>query len=233
MNHSASLHRLQTIDHQIDQLSNQISKIASRLADNTEKQRLLENLANELNTLHNHDRELKEISFLTSSLRIKIEQSESSLYSGSIKNPKELQDLQNEITSLKKQLVVSEENELEKMILLEAHQVKTFQKQSQYDEFLAAKLESDKELTLTHSSLSRELEVLLIEREATEKSLEKNDLGVYNKLRKQKAGVAVVSVVDNACSSCGAEISHAEWQKSRINPDLVFCQGCGRIIYAK
>lgn len=232
MNQTASLYRLQTIDHQINQLSNQIAKIESRLSDDSEKKRLLEELSRETTALHNLSQEVKEIAFHSSALKIKIEQSESSLYSGGIKNPKELQDLQNEISSLKKQLTISEENELEKMIMLDAQQGTTIEKQTHYDEFLTNKTISDQELSHSRSSMVKDLEVLVIEREATEKSLQQNFLELYNRLRKQKAGIAVVSVEENACSSCGAEISQAEWQKARINPEMVFCQGCGRIIYA-
>jgi predicted nucleic acid-binding Zn-ribbon protein len=41
--------------------------------------------------------------------KVKIEQSESNLYSGNVKNPKELQDLQNEIAALKRYLITLED----------------------------------------------------------------------------------------------------------------------------
>jgi predicted nucleic acid-binding Zn-ribbon protein len=123
MNLSASLHRLQTLDNKMDQCLQQINRLEQQISDDSAVASLQKTLNTEKNTLHLLEQELKEISFTTSSLRIKIEQCESSLYSGTIKVPKELQDLQNEISSLKKQLGISEENELDLMFRVEKQQL--------------------------------------------------------------------------------------------------------------
>ena len=51
--------------------------------------------------------------------KVKIEQSEASLYSGNVTNPKELQDLQNEAAALKRYLVTLEDRQLEAMLEVE------------------------------------------------------------------------------------------------------------------
>ncbi len=51
--------------------------------------------------------------------KVKIEQTEATLYGGKVRNPKELQDLQNEAAALKRYLAVLEDRQLEQMIALE------------------------------------------------------------------------------------------------------------------
>jgi uncharacterized protein len=233
MNLSASLHRLQTLDNKMDQCLQQINRLEKQISDNSEVTSLQKVLNTEKSTLHLLEQELKEISFTTSNLRIKIDQCESSLYSGTIKVPKELQDLQNEIASLKKQFGLSEENELDLMLKVEKQQVLF----DQMDRMLSANLilfqKAKDELNQKLVEYKKELEKIQIEREPAEKSILQKDLVIYNRLRQHKGGIAVIDVIENTCSSCGAEISHAEWQKARISQELVYCQGCGRIIYGK
>jgi uncharacterized protein len=60
----------------------------------------------------------------------------------------------------------------------------------------------------------------------------KDSLQMYELLRKRKSGVAVTTVKDGSCSVCGATIRPSELQAARAAQELVFCNSCGRILYA-
>jgi uncharacterized protein len=233
MNQSAGLHRLQALDIKIAQYNSQIAHINSIISDENELKNIQKVLEEEKNSLRRLEQQLKETSFLNSSLRIKTEQNESSLYSGTIKNPKELQDLQNEIKSIKKQIVTEEEKELDLMLSVEKQQSIVDEYNTRFNTETALKRGQNEKLVQELSLLQKEMDNIHVERVAAEKSLQKNDLEIYNRIRQHKGGIAVVDVIDNTCSSCGAEISQAEWQKARISSEFIFCQGCGRIIYGK
>ena len=233
MNQSAGLHRLQALDIKISQNNSQIAHINSLLSDETETNRNQQELDGEKNTLHQLEQALKESSYITSTLRIRTEQCESSLYSGNIKNPKELQDLQSEIKSLKNQIVVEEEKELDLMLRVENQQSIVNESNTRFNTAKSLKHGKSDKLLQELSIIQKENEKIHVERDAAVKSLQPKDLEIYDRIRQHKGGIAVVDVIDNTCSSCGAEISQAEWQKARINPEFVFCQGCGRIIYGK
>jgi uncharacterized protein len=233
MNQSAGLHRLQALDIKIAQYNSQIAHIKTIISNENDLTRIQKELDEEKNSLHHLEQQLKETSFLTSSLRIKTEQSESSLYSGTIKNPKELQDLQSEIKSLKKQIASEEEKEFDLMLTVEKQQSVVDEHSNRFNTENALKLGQNEKLIQELSLLQKEMDKIHVEREAAEKSLQQKDLEIYNRIRQHKGGIAVVDVIDNTCSSCGAEISQAEWQKARISAEFIFCQGCGRIIYGK
>lgn len=233
MNQSAGLFRLQTLDIKIAQFNAKIYQLNATISDDSELQQSHQSLENVKNSLHLKEQNLKEASFQTSSLRVKVEQSESSLYSGTIKNPKELQDLQSEIKSLKKQIEVAEEKELGLMLEVDTLQTENSDQEKTYSGALAKRESQINSLKIELSSLKKEMDKILVERDAAEKSLHKEDLDIYNRVKQHKSGIAVVEVIDNTCSSCGAEISQAEWQRARISSELIYCQGCNRIIYAK
>ncbi|MBK9927225.1 MAG: hypothetical protein IPP66_18305 [Anaerolineales bacterium] len=163
--------------------------------------------------------------------RIKIEQTESNLYSGQVHNPKELQDLQMEIVSLKKHLVTLEERELEVMIQFEDAE-KSLQAANEKLQRVQANLK-DQNIDLTHESdvLNKDLESLDSERKAVIGNIENQMITIYDRLRQQKRGVAVTTMSD-ACDACGTTFTPSQQQTARSNSQLFYCPTCGRIIYA-
>ncbi len=80
--------------------------------------------------------------------------------------------------------------------------------------------------------LAKELENLLAERQATAGPVAKKMLDQYESLRRQRRGVAVAEVTENACSACGTTLTAALQQNARHAEQLVFCPSCGRILFA-
>ncbi|NJN80522.1 MAG: hypothetical protein HC797_08650 [Anaerolineales bacterium] len=163
--------------------------------------------------------------------KIKIEHAESSLYGGNVKNPKELQDLQMDVASLKKHLVTLEERELEAMVKSETAS-SDYEKAKTELELLQAKRGNEhKKLFEEKESLTKQLESLADEREASLAPIDTSLLQSYEELRKQKRGVAISEIEDNACASCGTTINASAQQNAR--KQTVYCPSCGRILFAK
>jgi predicted nucleic acid-binding Zn-ribbon protein len=164
--------------------------------------------------------------------RAKIEQAEASLYSGKVTNPKELQDLQADVSSLKKQLSVIENRELEALESIEASEVAARVARGKLEQITARRSNEFRELTAERTGLEGTLENLRAEREAAAGALDKSDLKAYDALRANHAGIAVTEVVDGACSACGTMLTAAQQQTVRHSQNLVNCPTCGRILYA-
>jgi hypothetical protein len=164
--------------------------------------------------------------------RIKIEQTDASLYGGKVRNPKELQDLQNESASLKRYLQTLEDRQLDGMIALE--QAESDQKRCQGLLEAARSAFSQKQSGLLQEkeTLQKEVSKLDSERQAAASQIPAANLAEYEKLRPLKRGLAVASVTDESCDGCGATLAPAEWQAARAPQRLCFCPSCGRILYA-
>ena len=231
MSASLGLFRLQQVDRQIDRARTQLDTIRKTLENDVELKAALQGV--EASQLKNHraSHDMKNAEAEVDAQRIKIEQAESSLYGGNVKNPKELQDLQKDIVSLKKHLTTLEERQLESMVKAETAD----------NELLGAKSELEKikirlgsehgKLLEEQSALFKQLEKLTEEREAAITPIESGLLQIYEGLRQQKRGVAVVEVIDNACTACGTTINASFQQNARSQKQLVNCPSCGRIIF--
>lgn len=231
MNQSANLYRLQVIDHKLDLMNRQVNQLQRQISDEREISAIRKSIDVQVSLLSRFENQLKEISNKTASMRLKIDQSNSSLYSKSNKSPKELQDLQMEIDSLHRHLPPLEEQELDLMVSVEGEQQKLSILQGQLKASIALKEKSNLDFESRLVILAKEIETLTVERDATSKSVPQEALILYTRIQHNKGGIAVVEVVDSGCSSCGAEISKSEWQEARTSNSLIYCQGCGRIIY--
>ncbi len=232
MSASLGLHRLQQVDRQIDHARSQLDNIRQTLENDAELQESLKQLKTVQSDHHRAHHDLKNIEAETEALKIKIEQAESSLYGGKVQSPKELQDLQKDIASLKKHLSTLEERELEAMIQAEEAD-NTLQSAKTKLELIQARLGSEhKKLIEDQSAWGVKLEQLAEEREATLAPIDSALLYIYENLRQHKKGVAIAEVSDNSCGSCGASITIALQQNARSQKQLAHCPSCGRILYA-
>jgi len=232
MSQAFNLYRLQKIDTQIDQINNRLAEINHILVADENLHKAEELSQNTKNQLFKMQQNLKQKEDEVQAHRIKIETNESSLYGGKVRNPKELQDLQMEIASLKKRLTILEDEQLDIMLAVEMAekdfgiaQKNLTQAQTDHNNRTAS-------LTGEHNQLTRTKDNLLAERNPLLNSVVPENLEIYQTLREQKKGVAVVSVDDESCSACGTTIRPSEIQAAHSPLKIVFCSSCNRILYA-
>ena len=164
--------------------------------------------------------------------KIKLAQSDAVLYSGKVQNPKELQDLQLEISSLKGIIATLEEKQLEQMIKLEDLLSKVAIAKLDFQK-AASTFETQKsQASARTQKLENENALLLRKREVVLKSIESKDINLYEQLRKRKNGLAIVSLENDACAACGTQLTPSERQDVRSSTKLFYCPTCGRILYA-
>jgi predicted nucleic acid-binding Zn-ribbon protein len=231
MNQAFHLYRLQQIDTQIDQVVASLSEI-EKLLSGDETVNTARHLLEDLSKLLQHDRQaLKNIEFAVKEQQIKIAQVESTLYGGKVRNPKELQDLQKDIASLKKHLAVLEDKQLEVMMAVEEKENQVKQADNQLSLAQAALSEKSSGWLGQKDHFLRLLDRLKAERTTAAPPIAPDSIEIYEKIRKRKSGIAVTSALDGSCTVCGASIRPMELQAARTAQDLVYCTSCGRILY--
>jgi predicted nucleic acid-binding Zn-ribbon protein len=119
MSQISNLYRLQQIDSQLDTASSKLQSIEITLLDDLSIQTAQQVVTNSDEHHKSLVRKLHEAENKSYDTRLKIEFVEASLYGGKIQNPKELQELQTEIASLKRMLSILEDNQLEIMLEVE------------------------------------------------------------------------------------------------------------------
>ena len=232
MSASFGLFRLQQIDNHITQIETRLAKIQETLEDDADLQSALGQLQSAEDEQRSSERTQRMSEAEAQSQQIKIQQAEASLYGGVVRNPKELQDLQADIASLKKHLAMLEERELQDMLKTEAAQTAE-QKARDELSLVRARLENEHhDLFEEKEALTGELDRFQSERQAAVSTIAAALLKTYEELRQERRGVAVAEVSDNACGACGTTLTAALQQAARHAAELVRCPSCGRILYA-
>ena len=232
MSRTSSLYWLQVLDLKLESSRERVTEILAILEDDQEIIRCREILEETEVKLKDARAVNSKAERAVSSQRAKIEQTEKTLYGGTIRNPKELQDRQQEAESLKRYLSTLEDRLIEAMIQLdEAQQV--------WDAANEDLARTEDIRIAQHKDLNQEREELLAsinrmdaEREAALENVDPKDLAIYEDLKKRFGGVAITIVQGGNCAACGLGLAHSVQQSIRSGNDLIRCDQCSRILYA-
>ena len=232
MSAALGLYRLQQVDSQIDGIRARQQSIQDTLQNDVKLQAATQAFSAAGSKYKEASQALKQTEAEVEKQRIKIEQTEASLYSGRVQNPKELQDLQKDIVSLKKHLETLEERELEAMVMAETTEKEVQSTKSELEQTQANVNEQNRDLTKENEALDKELERLSSERKAIMSDLVSSMVTTYDQIRKQRRGIAVTTISESACSACGTTLTLSLQQSARSATQLFTCPTCGRILYA-
>ena len=232
MSAALGLYRLQQVDSQIDQIQVRLKAIQQTIENDVVLRAANEHFTEADDKHKNAERALKVSESEVEKQQIKIQQTEASLYGGTVHNPKELQDLQKDIVSLKRHLETLEERQLEAMLAVEDDEKDLQTAKIDLDRVQANLKEQNKDLTKESETLRKDLERLNSERQAVVTDIASQALNVYDQLRKQKRGIAITTVTDNSCEACGTTLTPSQQQTARSTTQLFHCPTCGRILFA-
>jgi predicted nucleic acid-binding Zn-ribbon protein len=231
MNTGFQLLQLQQIDTILDKINLRLLEIKSELSQNTGVIKAKEELAKYETKYISEKNLFEQLNDEVQNKKIKKSLSESSLYGGKVTNPKELQDLQQEITSLTSIIARLDDDLLNKLIDLDRREEEMNLTKQNLQQSKTA-FETQKSLLVAEESgKKKEIENLKLKKEPLISSIDPSVLAIYTNLRKTKSRTAVVALKDNSCSGCGASLTPNQCQKVRSANELVYCPSCRRIIY--
>jgi hypothetical protein len=232
MSAALGLQRLQQVDSRIDQLEAELGRIHAELENNAAATAAREALDSaEADQRHAEESRLK-AERQASTVRTKLQQAEGALYGGTVRNPKELQDLQAEVASLKKHLIALDADEVACMEHLEEVDAHCRAASARLQHILLGLEVEHAQLRESEVDLLHKRESLRSERTATAEALRPAWQAAYDGLRRTRRGVAVAAVEDGACAACGTALTPALQQNVRHAQDLMHCPSCGRILFA-
>lgn len=232
MSAAFNLFRLQLADSSLSQARTRQELVVAALDDDAETREARQQAQLARDAHLRTENSLRQAEYETQAARVKLQQVESSLYAGTVSNPKDLQELQRDSESLKRQLAALEDRQLEVMLALEEAESADAAAQSLLESTLASVAQHTSALEAERASLQGEIERLETERQAIAQGLDTQSLAHYDALRAQKRGVAVAALADGVCSVCGAPLPPSQRQAAHISEQLIHCPSCGRLLYA-
>jgi len=172
------------------------------------------------------DRELD-----TQSVANKLRADSERLYSGRIKSPRELDDLQKETEYLKRRRADLEDRQLEAMVALEEATTRLAVANEEFVVAEAAWKAENSELSQEYDALKQELATLSGQRKRVVPHIADEDIKEYNALRHLRKGVAVGAVRDGVCQVCRVSVPARDLERAAQTDELQHCFGCDRILY--
>ncbi len=229
MSQVRQLYRLQQIDSEISKKKQRLGEVL-RLQKETEeliaaKQRV-ETAVAETNTWQSKHNNLN---LEIGSLNSKAKRSEQRLYSGNVKNPKELADLQKEIQALGRQRNSLEDIQLEALIMLEDAQAEQETAESLLKDIQTDWEASQRSLKTEQNSLAIDLHKRMGVRQQMANRIDAKAVSEYDRLRERKGGTAVAGFKLGRCQGCRLTIS-ANKEKRVERGEKVYCGSCGRML---
>jgi predicted nucleic acid-binding Zn-ribbon protein len=221
---------LQDIDSAIDRLKRRLTEIRAALHETDEliAARAALRAAEESVTQKRALR--RDLELADASLDTRIQGADRRLYSGAVKNPKELLDLQNDIAASKKQKNTLDDQLFAAMVALEEAEAQLQACSDTLRRVDAGWRASQGELATELTQLEQDLAEKTAEQTAARAKLSAPDVAQYDQLRRRKGGVAVVEMDGNVCGACGVRVTaHIQQQLSQAD-HLARCGNCERIL---
>ena len=231
MTTARQLYQLQEFDWDIDRSRASLASMEERLRDDSalvkarkEAEKRAEK-ALQLRKEHGaHELEVED-------LRQKIKTLEARLFSGVVKNPRELKGQEQELHYIKQHALQAEEKLLALMIDLEEaegpaakSQEELARMEAEWEKTWATLIQEKAVLTEQFNTLSRR-------RGELDAVTNPSQLAQYERLRQSRHGHAVAKVERGMCQGCRLTLPTQELQRVRTAKEPVQCSSCGRILY--
>ena len=171
----------------------------------------------------------KDLTLEIAGLNDKAGRSESKLYSGSVKNPKELADLQHEVESLGRRRVALEDEALMAMMVVEERQAAKEAADRELQELADQFAKASISLKDEQQKLALQLNFLLDKRKKQLTLAQPALVTAYEELARQKNGLAVAGLRGSKCQGCQLTLS-AHVIRAADEGTLVRCEHCGRML---
>lgn len=230
MSQPESLYQLQKIDLEIIKHRNRLQEIASILANDEAIQQAQAGVDAANTTLTPLKTRLRDLEMETKSNEEKTRTSEQQLYSGAIKNPKEMQDMQQEIASLKKRHSDLETTILETMMAVEEAEAALAEREANLASVTASRGDEHRQLLDEQSKLENRIHQLNENREQVLRELTPENIKIYDTMKVKKHNQPIAVMEGNTCSICGVAQTVTIEREVRQGTRLVNCSNCGRIL---
>ena len=232
--HQALLIQLQKLDIEISQLNyklinlperEQITAIHTRLENGAVEKGVVETELEDVNI------DLRRSEVDVEAVTDRLAKDEKRLSAG-LGTPRELEQIQHEIETLKKRQAELEDGELEIMIRKEAVQKRLDELTSDEDGLKKLELELQARIDSQTQELNSVIAVKADERMKLVPQIDSALVELYEKIRNSSDGVGAALLIGNKCDGCHMVITAVELDKIKGLPDdeVCRCEECRRIL---
>ncbi|MCA9937901.1 MAG: hypothetical protein KC418_04625 [Anaerolineales bacterium] len=225
------LYRLQQIDVELRQAKLRLNEVLAGQQETEEVQTARATAQNTAADLETWQKQQRERNLALQEVKDKHKQTENQLYSGNVKNPKALSDLQLNLEALGRHRATLEDELLEAMIMVDECTATNEEATTVWQQIARAWNREQARLRQEQAQLVEQIQRLQQARQAHITIIDGSLLTEYEHIRrKQRNGVAVAGLKQNVCQGCRVTVS-ANKVREAGEGQLVYCGSCGRILH--
>jgi len=225
------LYWLQLVDSEWGKKSERLAEVEASLGETGDVIRAREAVAEEEEHLAQLRKQLRALELEIGGLNDRLKKNQEQLYGGRVRNPKELSGLQEEATALRRRRSDLEDQQLELMIAIEEEEAELAERQARLRQIEATWREEQTVLLDEKQRLEQDLAELEEQRSAMQARLGAADLALYDDLRDQWGGVAVVLLKQGICQACGVDVPVIAARAVERGEGMHYCPVCNRLLY--
>ena len=231
MNKAKQLYELQELDLELTAKRQTLAQVEAGIGESSALIDARVPLAQSEERVKELAQQMKGVEADVQDMRSKAKVAVDKLYGGTVKNPKELVSLKEQVEGYNKKIAGLEDKTLSLMTEMDALEKEIASKR----QGLAAVEESWKK---EQESLLKQKEVLIAviagiepKRSEAASNIDKTSISLYETLRKRRQGRGVSKVEQGMCQGCRIHLPVNKLQQVRTGHNLVQCGSCERILY--
>jgi len=230
MTTAPELNALQETDQALDRGRARLAEIEVQLGEN-EQLMSARDVATEKREVVNQLRSrLSDAEWSVEEVRQKAADVERKLYGGTVRNPKELSDLDADLKSLKAQVAKREDTLLALLVEIEDADAQLSSAEAALTEVEAEWEQHQAALLQEKARLEPEIASLQVSRDDQSPTMDTSSLRLYQLLRERHGGQVIARVERGMCQGCRITLPMSVLQKARSGTGLVQCVSCERIL---
>lgn len=230
MSEISDLLALQETDLALDKTLARLAEIDESLGETEELVAAREAVAAKTAVVHDLKVQQKDAELIVDDIKMKAADIEKKLYAGTVKDPKELQNLDAELKSFRELAKRREDDLLAILERVDAEETELRELQSNLDTIEGEWNSNRERMTAEKTALEPEADALKGTRETQAVEVDRRMLSLYDLLRKRRGGVAVAGIERGMCQGCRISLPMSVLQRARSGNTIVQCVSCERIL---
>ena len=227
------LYQLQLVDSEHQDKSRQLAMVNDGLGESDEVTRAQEAIVETETSLGQLMAQLRALEIEIAGVDTKLKQNQDRLYSGRVRNPKELSNLQEEAAALRRRRSQLEDGQLDLMISVEETEAELAERQARFNQIEAAWRDEQARLQAEKEELELRLVELEEQRDGMRSHIGAADLDRYDSMRPRLGGTAVARLKKGICTACGVDVPTSMARAVERGDGMHAGPICGRLIFGR
>ena len=227
---AAELFALQETDQTLDRALARLAEIEAQLVESEELVTARETVEDRRKVVEALRARLSDAEESVDEVRRKASDVENKLYGGTVRNPKELGDLDADLRSIKSLIATREDFELGILVEFDEAEKQLQLAEADYAELKGSWDREQEALLKEKAEIEPRVASLEARREQQTPGIDASSLRLYQLLRDRHAGQAVARLERGMCQGCRISLPMSILSKARSGIGLVQCVSCERIL---